>query len=139
MTWFEVSHSDLTAWHARAGSDGYPSRGHGERQRSPQSFRDRDGGEAARSRRGRPPGDVGPAAWQRVEVVLGRASSGKADWCEASTASEAIRRATLLAPRKPPAWLSEVAADAERQIMTAARGQVSDEEREPTSRVDAAN
>jgi hypothetical protein len=39
--------------------------------------------------------------------------------CDASTAREAIRRATLLAPRKPPAWLSEAAADAERQIMTA--------------------
>ena len=64
--------------------------------------------------------------------------SGKADWCEASTAREVIRKATLLAPRKPPAWLSEVAADAERQIMTAARGQVPDEEREPTSMVDGA-
>jgi hypothetical protein len=64
--------------------------------------------------------------------------SSKADWCEASTAREVIRKATLLAPRKPPAWLSEVAADAERQIMIAARGQVSDKEREPHSRVDAA-
>ena len=44
---------------------------------------------------------------------------GNADWCEASTAREAIRRATLLPPRKPPPWLGEAAADAERQIMTA--------------------
>jgi hypothetical protein len=44
---------------------------------------------------------------------------GHADWCDGSTAREAIRRATLLAPRKPPAWLREAAADAEHQIMTA--------------------
>ena len=44
---------------------------------------------------------------------------GLGEWCDGSTAREAIRRATLLPPRKPPAWLGEAAADAERQIMTA--------------------
>jgi hypothetical protein len=44
---------------------------------------------------------------------------GHADWCDGSTAREAIRRATLLAPRTPPAWLGEAAADAGRQSMTA--------------------
>ena len=43
---------------------------------------------------------------------------GHADWCDGSIAREAIRQATLLAPREPPAWLSAAAADAERQIMT---------------------
>jgi hypothetical protein len=64
--------------------------------------------------------------------------SGKTDWCEASTASEVIRRATLLPPRKPPAWLSEVAADAERQIMTAAREQVAEDVRQSSSKSDFA-
>src|SRR5450755_1946802 len=44
---------------------------------------------------------------------------GHGEWCDGSTAREAIRRATLLAPRKPPAWVGEAVADAERQIMTA--------------------
>ena len=44
---------------------------------------------------------------------------GHADWCDGSTAREAIRRATLLAPRQPSAWLRQAAADAERQILTA--------------------
>jgi len=38
------------------------------------------------------------------------------DWSQADTAREAIRRVTLLAPRKPPPWLLEAAADAERMI-----------------------
>jgi hypothetical protein len=62
--------------------------------------------------------------------------SGKADWCEASTACEVIRRATLLPPRKPPAWLSEVAADAERQIMTTASEPLPEVEREPVPGAD---
>jgi hypothetical protein len=41
---------------------------------------------------------------------------GRNDWAQADTAREAIRRATLLAPRKPPPWLAEAAADAERMI-----------------------
>jgi hypothetical protein len=41
---------------------------------------------------------------------------GRNDWAEADTAREAIRRATLLAPRKPPPWLLEAAAEAERMI-----------------------
>lgn len=41
---------------------------------------------------------------------------GRNDWAQADTAREAIRRATLLAPRKPPPWLLEAAADAERMI-----------------------
>ena len=31
---------------------------------------------------------------------------GKVDWSEASTAQEAIRRATLLPAKKPPGWLT---------------------------------
>ena len=42
---------------------------------------------------------------------------GKADWSEASTAREAIRRATLVPPHTPPAWLKDAAADAERLIL----------------------
>jgi hypothetical protein len=63
---------DRVAWAHEPGR--LASRGHGERQRSPQSFRDRDRRHAARSRRGGPPGDAGPAARQRVELVLARAS-----------------------------------------------------------------
>jgi hypothetical protein len=73
-----------------------------------------------------------------VEVVLGRASQRQGGRCEASTASEVICRATLLPPRKPPAWLSEVAADAERQIMTAAREQVAEDVRQSSSKADFA-
>ena len=62
--------------------------------------------------------------------------SGKADWCEASTAREVIRRATLLSPRNPPAWLSEVAADAERQIMTVLREKVAEDVRELSPKPD---
>lgn len=41
---------------------------------------------------------------------------GKVDWCEGPTAQEAIRRATLLPPRKQPGWLTKAASDAERQL-----------------------
>lgn len=41
---------------------------------------------------------------------------GSGRWTEASTAREAIRRATLLPPGKLPAWLNEAAAEAERKI-----------------------
>jgi hypothetical protein len=63
---------------------------------------------------------------------------GKLDWWEASTAREAIPRATLLPPRKPPAWLSEAAADAERQIMTPPRDQAAEERNFPARDRDAA-
>lgn len=43
-----------------------------------------------------------------------------ADWSEASTAREAIRRASLLPPRKLPAWVNEAAAEAERQLAPSA-------------------
>jgi hypothetical protein len=42
--------------------------------------------------------------------------TGRGDWSEASTTREAIRKATLLPPRKPAAWLLEAATEAERQI-----------------------
>jgi hypothetical protein len=45
---------------------------------------------------------------------------GGGNWSEATTAREAIRRATLLPPRKVPAWLREAAVDAERHIIPAA-------------------
>ena len=41
---------------------------------------------------------------------------GKTDWSEASTAPEAIRRATLLPPGKPPAWLRDVAEEVESKM-----------------------
>lgn len=41
---------------------------------------------------------------------------GQRNWQEATTPEEAIRRAVLLPPRKPPRWLAEVAATAERLI-----------------------
>jgi hypothetical protein len=41
---------------------------------------------------------------------------GRNDWAEADTARDAIRRATLLPPRKPPPWLARAAAHAERLI-----------------------
>ena len=56
---------------------------------------------------------------------------GNADWYEASTTREAIRRATLLAPRRPPKWLGEAAAEAERQIMTGPHERPPFDEHEP--------
>ena len=44
---------------------------------------------------------------------------GGGRWTEASTAREAIRRAMLLPPGKLPAWLYEIAAEAERQVTSA--------------------
>jgi len=43
--------------------------------------------------------------------------AGKLDWQEASTATEAIRRAILLPAGKPPPWLREAAATAEQQVL----------------------
>jgi hypothetical protein len=43
--------------------------------------------------------------------------AGNVDWHEASTPTEAIRRAILLPARKPPSWLREAAAAAERQLL----------------------
>jgi hypothetical protein len=45
---------------------------------------------------------------------------GKTDWSEASTAPEAIRRATLLPAGKPPSWLHDVAEEAERKMASLA-------------------
>jgi hypothetical protein len=45
---------------------------------------------------------------------------GAGGWAEATTAREAIRKATLLAPGKAAPWLQEAAADAERRILAAA-------------------
>lgn len=44
---------------------------------------------------------------------------GIGDWSDASTVLEAIRKATLLPARKPPAWLREAASEAEREIIDA--------------------
>lgn len=38
---------------------------------------------------------------------------GRADWSEASTVKEAIRKATLLPPGKEPAWLRDAASKAD--------------------------
>jgi len=45
---------------------------------------------------------------------------GKANWSEASTAVEAIRRATLVAPGKLPSWLNDVGRQAEHALATRA-------------------
>ena len=45
---------------------------------------------------------------------------GKTDWSEAATAVEAIRRATLVGPGKPPSWLNDVGAQAERALVAPA-------------------
>lgn len=47
---------------------------------------------------------------------------GKTDWSEASTASEAIRRAMLLPPGKPASWLREVAEEAESKTAALTEG-----------------
>ena len=44
---------------------------------------------------------------------------GGGDWSEASTVREAIRKATLLPARKPPAWLRDAAVEVEKQIIGA--------------------
>ena len=51
---------------------------------------------------------------------------GRADWSEASTVKEAIRKATLLPPGKPPAWLRDVSSEAERQIIGGSGSQVTE-------------
>jgi hypothetical protein len=43
--------------------------------------------------------------------------AGRQDWCEASTARQAIRRATLMPPRGRAGWLEQAAAAAEQQIL----------------------
>jgi hypothetical protein len=42
---------------------------------------------------------------------------GRTDWSDATTVREAIRRATLLPPHKPPAWLRDAAYEAEGRIV----------------------
>ena len=42
--------------------------------------------------------------------------AGKHDWAQATTPTEAIRKATLLPPKKAAAWLGQAAADATRQL-----------------------
>jgi hypothetical protein len=41
---------------------------------------------------------------------------GQRDWKQGSTAREAIRRAALLAPGKPPGWLTAAVDEAERGL-----------------------
>src|SRR5436305_8735307 len=52
--------------------------------------------------------------------------TGSGGWSEASTAREAIRRATLVPPGKLPAWLTGAAAEAEHEL-TAPTGDVTAE------------
>jgi hypothetical protein len=46
--------------------------------------------------------------------------AGQRDWKEASTAREAIRQATLLAPGKQPGWLTAAVAESERGLIAQA-------------------
>src|SRR3981081_2028613 len=41
---------------------------------------------------------------------------GQRDWKQGTTAREAIRQATLLAPGKQPGWLAAAVAEAEREL-----------------------
>jgi len=45
---------------------------------------------------------------------------GQRDWKQGSTAREAIRRATLLAPGKQPGWPTVAVAEAERRLIAQA-------------------
>jgi hypothetical protein len=45
---------------------------------------------------------------------------GQRDWKQGSTAREAIRQATLLAPGKQPGWLTAAVAEAERGLIAQA-------------------
>src|SRR2546423_10609461 len=45
---------------------------------------------------------------------------GQRDWRQGSTAREAIRRATLLAPGRQPGWLTAAVAEAERRLIAQA-------------------
>ena len=45
---------------------------------------------------------------------------GQRDWKQGSTAREAIRQATLLAPGKQPGWLAAAVAEAERGLIAQA-------------------
>jgi hypothetical protein len=71
-------------------------------------------------------GRCGPAA---VALAAGRESmgvgmvarrGGQRDWKQGSTAREAIRRATFLAPGKQPGWLTAAVAEAERGLIAQA-------------------
>jgi hypothetical protein len=56
------------------------------------------------------------SSWTWFWLARRRGASG---WSEATIAREAIRRAILLSPGKVPAWLSEAAAQAERELTAA--------------------
>jgi hypothetical protein len=53
------------------------------------------------------------SSWEWVWLARRR---GQIDWRQAPSAREAIRQATLVRPGKPPAWLADAAASAEREI-----------------------
>lgn len=59
------------------------------------------------------------SGWQRV--YLARRARTQ-DWRDASTIREAVRKALLLPAGKQPGWLTEVAADLERQLEPPADG-----------------
>jgi len=54
--------------------------------------------------------------WELVWVAR---RAGKVDWARGTSAREAIRQAILAPPGKPPRWLVEAAAAAERQLEAA--------------------
>jgi hypothetical protein len=61
----------------------------------------------------------GSSGWRWIWVAR---RAGQQDWREATTAQEAIRRATLLPPRSHASWLIAATTAAERQILSDARG-----------------
>ena len=52
-----------------------------------------------------------------MDAILAARRKGRGEWSEASTVREAMRKATLLPPRKAPAWLRDAASEAELQII----------------------
>jgi hypothetical protein len=69
--------------------------------------------------RGDAPGDAWAAQRERLADVLVARRAGKQDWAQADTAHEAIRKASLLPPKKRAAWLDHAAADARKQLENA--------------------
>lgn len=53
--------------------------------------------------------------------------AGKKDWTEATTAQEAIRKATLLPPRKRASWLDRAVAEARSQLQATSDANPEDE------------
>jgi hypothetical protein len=72
-----------------------------------------------------------------VDVVLGSASEGQRGLVRRINRARSDPPSDPARARKPPAWFSEAAADAERQILAAHREPPPEGERESASEADA--